>query len=145
MLHALIEGETDTSALADLARGVLRRKRPQLQEALQGRVDDHHRCLLKHLLAHIDWLERTLEQLQHQIEELLAPRQKTLDLLMSIPGIQLLSALTILSEIGDDMSRFPSASHLASWAGVCPGNKPACWQASVGENDGRQPAPASGS
>jgi transposase len=75
------------------------------------------------MLAHIDWLERTLEQLRHQIEELLAPRQKTLDLLMSIPGIQLLSALTILSEIGDDMSRFPSASHLASWAGVCPGNK----------------------
>lgn len=123
MLHALIEGITDAPALAELSRGTLRRKRPQLQEALQGRVDDHHRCLLKHMLAHIDWLESTLEHLQHQIEELLAPRQQTLDLLMSIPGIQLLSALTILSEIGEDMSRFPSASHLASWAGVCPGNK----------------------
>lgn len=118
MLHALIEGATDASVLADLARGTLRRKRPQLQEALQSRIDAHHRCLLAHMLAHIDWLERTLEHLQRQIEEQLAPRQRTLDLLMSIPGIQLLSALTILSEIGDDMSRFPSASHLASWAGV---------------------------
>lgn len=78
-------------------RATLRRKRPQLQEALQGRIDDHHRCLLKQMLAHIDWLERTLEQLQRQIEELLAPRHKTLDLLMSLAGIQLLWALTILS------------------------------------------------
>lgn len=75
------------------------------------------------MLAHIDWLEKTLEQLQQQIEALLAPRQEALDLLMSIPGISLVSALTILSEIGDDMSRFPSAAHLASWTGVCPGNK----------------------
>ena len=75
------------------------------------------------MLAHIDWLEKTLEHLQQQIEALLAPRQEALELLMSIPGIQLLSALTILSEIGDEMSRFPSAKHLASWAGVCPGNK----------------------
>ena len=123
MLQALIDGKADATALAELARGTLRRKLPQLQEALEGRVDDHHRCLLKHLLAHIDWLEKALEQLQREIEKQLSSYQKALDLLMSIPGLKLLSALTILSEIGDDMSRFPSAKHLASWAGVCPGNK----------------------
>ena len=123
MLQALIEGKADAQALAELAREVLRRKLPQLQEALQGRVEDYHRSLLKQMLAHVDWLEKTLEQIHQQIEALLSPRQKALDLLMSISGIQLLSALTIVSEIGNDMSRFSSASHLASRAGVCPGNK----------------------
>jgi len=80
MLQALIEGKADAVALAELARGVLRRKLPQLQEALEGRVEAHHRSLLKHMLAHIGWLEQTLEQLHQQIEELLAPRQQALDL-----------------------------------------------------------------
>lgn len=123
MLHALIEGTTDAETLADLARGILRKKLPQLQEALDGRVQAHHRLLLKHILAHLAFLEETLEQLQHDIEEQLCPFQEAMTLLMSIPGIQALSAATILGEIGDDMTRFPSAKHLASWAGVCPGNK----------------------
>ena len=110
MLQALVEGKADAQALAQLARGTLRRKLPQLQEALEGRVEAHHRSLLKHMLAHIDWLEKTLEHLQQQIEALLAPRQEALELLMSIPGIQLLSALTILSEIGDEMSAFHQPS-----------------------------------
>ena len=90
---------------------------------MDGRVEPHHRLLLKHILAHIAFLEETLEQLQRDIEERLHPFEEAMTLLMSIPGIQALAAATIVGEIGDDMTRFPSAKHLVSWAGVCPGNK----------------------
>jgi len=123
MLQAIIEGTTDAQVLANLARGLLRKKLPQLQEALDGRVQTHHRILLQHLLAHVAFLEQALEQLQQEIEQRLLPFQEGIRLLMSIPGIAELSAAGILAEIGTDMSRFPSAKHLASWAGVCPGNK----------------------
>ncbi len=123
MLQAIIEGTTDAQVLANLARGLLRKKLPQLQQALDGRVQPHHRILLQHLLAHIAFLEQALEQLQQEIEQRLPPFQEEIRLLMSIPGIAALSAAGILAEIGTDMSRFPSAKHLASWAGVCPGNK----------------------
>jgi transposase len=123
MLEAIMSGTTDAEILAELAYGKLRKKLPQLQEALDGRVQAHHRILLKHILAHIAFLEETLEQLQHDIEERLCPFEEAMTLLMSLPGIQALAAATILGEIGVDMTRFPSANHLASWAGVCPGNK----------------------
>ncbi len=123
MLQAIIEGTTDAQVLADLARGLLRKKLPQLQEALEGRVQTHHRILLKHLLAHVEFLEQALEQLQQEIEQRLSPFEEEMRLLMSIPGVAALSAAAILGEIGTDMSRFPSAKHLASWAAVCPGNK----------------------
>jgi transposase len=123
MLTALIEGTTDAGLLADLARGLLRKKLPQLQEALEGRVQPHHRTLLRHMLAHIDFLEKTLMQLQQDIETHLSPYEEAVELLQSIPGVQATAAATIIAEIGVDMSRFPSAKHLASWAGVCPGNR----------------------
>ncbi|MFL5690323.1 MAG: IS110 family transposase [Ktedonobacteraceae bacterium] len=123
MLSALIDGVSDAEALADLARGSLRKKLPQLQEALQGRVEAHHRVLLQHLFAHIAFLENTIEHLQLDIEQRLSPFEEAMQLLLSIPGIQEITAAAILGEIGCDMSRFPSAKHLASWAGVCPGNK----------------------
>jgi transposase len=123
MLEALVQGTTDAEVLADLARGTLRKKIPQLQTALEGRLYAHHRLLLGHLLAHIDFLEATLAQLQRAIEEYLHPFEEAMDLVQSIPGIQATAAATILAEIGVDMSRFPSHKHLASWAGVCPGNK----------------------
>jgi transposase len=123
MLDALVKGTTDASVLADLALGRLRKKLPELQEALEGRVQSHHRVLLKHILAHIHFIEETLEQLQAEIEERLHPFQESMELLMSIPGIRAYAAMVILAEIGEDMSRFPSDKHLASWAGVCPGNK----------------------
>ena len=123
MLTALVEGTTDAAVLADLARGLLRKKLPQLQEALEGRVQAHHRTLLRHILAHIDFLEERLTQLQEDIDTDLSPYQEAMELLQSIPGVQATAAATIVAEIGTDMSRFPSAKHLASWAGVCPGNR----------------------
>jgi transposase IS116/IS110/IS902 family protein len=138
MLEALVKGATDPEILAELARGRLRQKLPQLQEALDGRVEPHHRLLLKHILAHIAFLEETLEQLQRDIEERLHPFEEAMTLLMSIPGIQALAAATIVGEIGDEMTRFPSAKHLVSWAGVCPGNKPARGQTTQRQDDPRQ-------
>ena len=92
MLSALIEGTTDAEILAELARGKLRKQLPQLQQALDGRVQAHHRLLLKHILAHIIFLEETLEQLQQEIEQHLCPFEETMTLLMSIPGIAALEA-----------------------------------------------------
>src|SRR5436305_14266309 len=123
MIQALIDGETDAQVLADLARGVLRKKLPQLQEALLGRVQPHHRTLLAHILAHIDFLESTLEQLLAYIEAQLTPYKEERELLTSIPGIADTTAAIIIAEIGVDMEVFPSDKHLASWAGLCPGNR----------------------
>jgi transposase len=92
MLSALMEGTTDAEILAELARGKLRKQLPQLQQALDGRVQAHHRLFLKHLLAHSTFLEETLEQLQQEIEQHLCPFEETMALLMSIPGIAALEA-----------------------------------------------------
>lgn len=123
MLSALIAGEQDAVVLAELARGRLRAKLPALRQALEGRVQLAHRFLLERMLSHIQFLEESLASVQQEMEQHLSPFEEALTLLQSIPGIHLLAAITILSEIGIDMSRFPSAKHLASWAGLCPGNK----------------------
>lgn len=123
MLHALIAGEQDPEVLADLARGKLRSKLPVLRQALQGRVKPYHLSLLMRILAHIEFLEESLTQLQQDIEQHLAPFADAVTLLQDIPGVGPVAAATIVAEIGIAMSRFPSAKHLASWAGVCPGNK----------------------
>lgn len=122
MLDALLGGESDTETLAELARGRLRAKLPDLRLALEGRVQPHHRFLLTRILAHIDFLEESITTVTREIEEHLPPFEKAVELLESIPYLQEGSISTILSEIGDDMNRFPSDKHLASWAGVCPGN-----------------------
>ena len=119
MLAALLEGQDDPEALAELARGRLRTKLPELRQALAGRVQAHHRVLL----AHIDYLEAAIADLQLAVEEQLAPFSEAVELLQTIPGVGATAAGAIVAEIGDDMGRFPSAKHLASWAGVCPGNK----------------------
>ena len=111
--------------LADLARGTLRHKLPQLQQALHGQIELHHQMLLGQIFAHICYLELSIEHLQLEIEQRLCPFEEAMRLLLSIPGIQEIAAAAILAEIGVDMGRFPSAKHLASWDGVCPGNKPA--------------------
>jgi transposase len=122
MLRAVIGGETDPVKLADLAKGALRQKRPQLEAALHGRVTDHHRFLLKMLLGQVAYLEDLIQQLQDRLEEMLAPFREQTRLLLTIPGIGRLVAVTLLAELGPDLKTFPSARQLASWAGLCPGN-----------------------
>jgi transposase len=123
MLEAMLGGEQEAEALAELARGRLRAKLPDLRLALDGRVQPHHRFLLERILAHIDFLEESLAQVQKEIEQRLSPFEEAVTLAQSLLGIQETAAAAIVAEIGTDMSRFGSDKQLASWAGVCPGNK----------------------
>lgn len=118
MIEALIGGEQDAQALAELARGRLRAKLPDLQKALEGNVRPHQQFLLKQLLAHVEYLEQALCEVQKEIEQRLAPFEAVVQLLEQIPCVQRIAAIAILAEIGTDMSRFPTHKHLASWAGV---------------------------
>ncbi|MBS1860133.1 MAG: IS110 family transposase [Actinobacteria bacterium] len=122
MLAALIEGTTDPEVLADLAKGRLRAKIGALREALEGRFDELHAVWIGAILAHVDFLDGQIASLSEAIEEQIAPFESAVDLLCSIPGVQRRPAEVIVAEIGADMSVFPSAGHLASWAGQCPGN-----------------------
>jgi len=122
MLDALVAGTTDPAVLADLARGQLRKKIPALQEALEGRFGVEHRLVVGRILAHIDFLDESIEQLSEAIEEQIAPFAPAVELLCTIPGVQRRTAEVMIAETGGDMTKFQSAKHLASWAGVCPGN-----------------------
>lgn len=121
MLRALVEGTTDPGVLADLARGKLRQKLPALQRALQGRFRAHHAFLLQQILTKIDFLDETVARVTAEIDRRLAPFEATLAALDTIPGIDRVGAISIVAETGGDMSRFPSAEHLCSWAAICPG------------------------
>ena len=122
MMKALIAGETNPTKLASLADPRVKASHEELREALRGRVTKHHRFLLCLHLNQIDALDVAMATLDAQVEANLGPFRTAVDLIMSIPGIKNLSAHVIISEIGIDMSRFPSDAHLISWAGVCPGN-----------------------
>lgn len=122
MLDALIAGTTDPEVLADLARGKLRAKLPALREALEGRFDHLHAVWIGAILNHIDFLDEQITGLTEAIGEQIAPFERTVELLCTIPGVQRRTAEVIIAEIGIDMSVFPTAKHLASWAGLCPGN-----------------------
>lgn len=122
ILSAIVAGQADPQAIAGLAKGRLRQKLPELQQALSGQVDSHQRFILAQLLAHIDFLDETLEQCSQEIASRLSPVEADLQRLCTIPGIKRKTAELILAEIGTDMSRFPTSKHLASWAGLCPGN-----------------------
>jgi transposase len=121
ILRALVGGETDPQKLAELAVGRLRVKIPQLQQALQGRVTGHHRFLLGLLLDQVTQLEGLIERLEGRITEALAPYEEKVQRLITIPGVSRTVAEVVLAEVGLDVQTFPSAAHLASWAGVCPG------------------------
>jgi transposase len=123
MVEALVGGEQDPAALADLARGRLRAKLPELRLALEGRLQPHQQVLLRQMLAHITFLEAALAQVQEAIAAVRTPFDEAVALLQTIPGVGERVATTIVAEIGPEVSRFPSAKHLASWAGVCPGNR----------------------
>jgi len=122
MLDALVAGTTDPQLLAALAKGKLRAKIPALREALVGRFDRQHALIVSAILAHLDFLDQQIQLLSTEIETLLAPFAAAVELLCTIPGVQRRTAEVIIAEIGTDMSRFPTARHLASWAGQCPGN-----------------------
>ena len=122
MLDALVSGTTDPCVLADLARGLLRKKLPALREALEGRFDAEHTLVVGRILAHIDYLDEAIDDLSTAIEAQLGPLAPTVELLCTIPGLARRAAEVIIAETGGDMTAFPSAKHLASWAGMCPGN-----------------------
>jgi len=122
MLQAIVAGDTDPEALADLAKGLLRKKRPQLVKALTGKIKPHHRFLIAELICQIEYLEETVGRIGKEIEERLRPFEEDISLLDSVPGISRQTAEVLLAEMGWDMTRFPSDKHLASWAGMCPGN-----------------------
>jgi transposase len=123
MLDTVITGEADAAQMAEYARGRMRRRIPDLRLALEGRVSPHHRFLLRQILKHSDGVDQELLEVEHQIAADLQPYEEASQLLQTIPGIGAPAAAALIGEIGVEMSRFKSAKHLASWAGVCPGNK----------------------
>src|SRR5262245_32144529 len=122
MLEALIRGTTDPDVLADLARGKLRKKLPASRQALVGRFRPHHAFLASQLLAHLDYLDETIATLGERVEELMAPYASELEHLDTIHGVAQRTAEVLIAELGVDMRQFPSDRHVASWAGLCPGN-----------------------
>lgn len=128
ILDALIDGQTNPALLANLAMGRLRHKRAELEQALKGNLKAHHRFMLAEYLAHVDYLDEAVEHVNQQLDRLLKDLEAELALLDTIPGISQRTAQVILAELGSDLTRFPNAKHLASWAGLCPGNNESAGQ-----------------
>lgn len=122
MLESMIAGQEDVRIIAGMAHGRLKSKEEELKKALKGLMGSHQRLILASMLRHIDYLTSEIKRLDDEIGERMRPFDEPLKRLDDIPGVGMRSAQTILAEIGTDMSVFPTASHLASWAGVCPGN-----------------------
>jgi transposase len=125
MLDAIVSGEGSAERLADLALGKLRSKIPQLQQALEGRIRDHHRFLLDSLLRQFRFLEAEIKALDLRLEHLGEQHKELADAVtrwITVPGVERVAAWAFVAEVGSDMAQFPSAAHLASWAGLCPGN-----------------------
>lgn len=123
ILHAVAAGDKDPGWMADYARGRLRSKRQQLEEALHGFVTEHHRMVLKMLLRQTEALDRDIEELEREIRRRLEPHGEVVQRLSEIPGFGEVTAWTIIAELGLDMSIFATAERAASWCGLCPGNR----------------------
>jgi transposase len=122
MLEAIIAGQQDSEQLAEMSKGLLRNKIPELRLALEGRVTDHHRFLLRQLLDHLKFTESKMAEIEAEIDRRLRPFEEEVARLCTIPGVERVTAWGMLAEIGFNMEQFPSAAHLASWAGLCPGS-----------------------
>ncbi len=122
MLAALLEGNTDPEALADLAQGKLRKKLPELRKALEGRFSAHHRLILEHILSHVDFLDEAIERISEEVARRTAPFDELIQLVDTITGVDRKAAEGTIAEIGPDMEQFPTHQHLASWTGLCPSN-----------------------
>ena len=122
MLKALVAGERDPKVLAELAKGRLRAKIPELRRALRGRFSDHHALLVRLALDHVEHLEAAVATLDEEVDRVMGPFAEARDRLDTITGVGKRAAESIVAEIGVDMGVFPTAFHLASWAGCCPGN-----------------------
>lgn len=122
MLDALVAGERDPELLADMALTRMRPRIPELRMALLGRFDEHHALMIRMHLTHIDHLGASIDVLDAEVDRVIAPFGDQVRRLMTIPGVGKRTAEVVIAEIGVDMTRFPSAAHLASWAGLCPGN-----------------------
>jgi transposase len=121
MIEAIIAGELDADKLAELAQKRLRQRIPELQEALSGRVRDHHRFMLKEHLDEWKALAERIRRVEHEIDRRMGPFEYAVTLWQTIPGINRVTACSLVAEVGVNMNQFPSAHHLASWAAVCPG------------------------
>ncbi len=121
ILAALVAGQTEPEKLANLAKGRMRNKLPELEEALQGRFSRHHALVVGEILAKLDYLEGLIERLSEEVDRAILPFAQQVQLLDTIPGVDRRMAEALVAEIGVDMSRFGTAARLASWAGMCPG------------------------
>jgi transposase len=122
IVAALVGGTTDPAALADLAKGRMRGKLPALERALAGSMGPHQRFMLAEQLAHVEYLDASIDRVSGEIHERLRPEEDAIARLVTIPGVGRRTAEVLVAEIGTDMRQFPTARHLASWAGLCPGN-----------------------
>lgn len=122
MLEALRSGETDGKALAGLAVGKLKNKKAELKKALQGKVSEHHLYMIQKIMKHIEYLEDEVAELDIEIGKRTEGEKDQLTRLQTIDGVSETTAVSIMAEVGTDMSVFPSQAHIASWAGICPGN-----------------------
>jgi transposase len=121
MLEALVAGSSDAAALAELARGRLREKLPELARALAGHFAAHQRFMVAEQLAHVDYLDEAIARVSAELRERLRPFDAAVERLDAIPGVGRRTAEVLVAEVGTDLARFPTAAHLASWAGLCPG------------------------
>lgn len=133
MLQALIDGERDAAALAAMAKGRMRSKQVLLEQALNGRMRQHHAFLIAEHLGHIDYLDESITRFTTEINQRLMNEMQEIELLDTIPGVSARTAEILLAEIGTDMTRFPSAKHLSSWAGMCPGNNESAGKRKTGK------------
>jgi transposase len=122
MLEAIIAGQDNPHQLAQMARGQLRKKIPQLEQALQGRVRDHHRFLLAEYLDEWESLGERIRRMEIEVDKRIGPFESAVALWQTMPGVERVTACNLVAEIGVEMNQFPTAPQLASWAALCPGN-----------------------